>query len=175
MGKRVSDNERSRLGQRFAELRRDIARKKPFLLGLIATVLTWQAAVLPILFVLFLFLPSDSPIRYNGVEQPLGEVRLRVLGMLLVWFVFAAYVGPGLLRGRAMARNAVFGAFVLGAILQLADTVVTYDGKSGLLVAVSFVVVESLIQCAFVGWYLYLKPNVRGFFDHESGQLADAA
>jgi hypothetical protein len=77
-------------------------------------------------------------------------------------------------RGRAIARNVAFGAFVVGAILQLADTVVTYSGKSGLLVAVGLAVVGNSVQCAVVGWYLYLKRNVREFFERESGHLADA-
>ena len=83
----------------------------------------------------------------------MGEVRLKVLSMLLFWFAFAAYVGPGLWRGYPMARHVAFA---------------TYAG-----VPLVFLVFHRawseipwlIIFCAIVGGYFYAKPNVREFFD----------
>ena len=57
-------------------------------------------------------MPSSSLINYNGEDVPIGTVRLEMVAAMLVWFVFAAYVGPGLWWGRPMARHIAFGTYV---------------------------------------------------------------
>jgi hypothetical protein len=72
--------------------------------------------------------------------------------MLLVWFAFAAFVGPGLWRGNSRARDAAMILFVIALAAKL---------------FVSQIYKDLPLDLAFVGlvaWYLYLKPNVVAFF-----------
>lgn len=148
--------------------------KRPLLLGVFAAVLTLQAVFLPVLGVVTLLSASDSIVVYNGVEVPMSEVRLKLFGMLLLWFALAVYVGPGLWRGRAMAREVLFGICLVAAVAGLVMTFVTFQGRSGLVVATGYVGVSSLIGCCIVRWYLYMKPNVREFFERRSNLVANA-
>ena len=149
--------------------------RRPLLLGLFAALLTAQAAILPILAVGSLLSASDSVVAYNGVEVPAGEVRLLELGAFALWFIFAVYVGPGLWRGIAMARRVFFATSVVAAVVGVATTIVVYQGKSGLFVAAGYVGISNLVGCGVVGWYLYIKPNVRAFFERKSSRTANAA
>jgi hypothetical protein len=149
--------------------------KRPFVLGLFAGGLIAQAVLLPIVIIVVLVSPSDTPVTYNGVEVLMGDVRLKLLGILVLWSTFAAYVGPGLWRGKPMTRTVVATTFVVAAVINLAVAVVTYPGKPGLLVAVGYVIASSLIGWGIVGWYLYLKPNVREFFERKSNRFSSAA
>lgn len=134
-------------------------RKRPFVLGVFAFILTGQAIILPILLLVALLTPSDSPVNYNGVDVPMGDVRFQMLGTMLVWFVFAGYVGPGLWRGKPMARDVAFGTYVAIPLVLI----VAHEQWSE---------IPWAIFCyAIVGAYLYAKPNVRSWFDtYEPGQ-----
>ncbi len=128
-------------------------RKRPFVLGAFAFILSMQAFILPILLLVFLLTPATSPINYNGEKVPIGEVRLEMLSTMLVWLAFAAYVGPGLWKGKPMARHVAFGTYVA---LPLAMTIAFQQWSQ----------IPWLIICyAIVGGYLYAKPNVRAWFD----------
>ena len=128
-------------------------RKRPFVLGVFAFILSGQAIILPMLFLGFLLTPSTSPINYNGVDVPMGEVRSELLGTMLIWFVFAAYIGPGLWKGKPMARHIAFGSYV--SILSIM-----------IIVLRDWLVVPWAIVCVLiVGGYLYAKSNVRSFFE----------
>ena len=128
-------------------------RKRPFVLGVFAFILSWQAMILPIVFLAFLLTPSTSPINYNGVDVPMGEVRFEVLGTMLIWFVFAAYVGPGLWKGKPMARHVAFGTYVSVSLITI-------------IVSKEWSEFPWAIFCyLIVGGYLYAKPNVRSFFE----------
>lgn len=129
--------------------------KRPLVLGFFAFVLSAQAALLPILFIVFLLMPGDSVGTFYGVERPLGEVRLEMLAILAVWFAFTAYVGPGLWRGSSNARHVAFGVYVSVPLIGIVI--------HGVYSEIPFY----LICCAIVGWYLYGKSNVRDFFDAE--------
>jgi hypothetical protein len=149
--------------------------RRPFLVTLFAGALTLQAVLLPIMAVFTFVSAPDSVVMYNGVQTTMGEVRLKILGVLVVWFVFAAYFGPALWRGSAKARRAFFGTCLVAAFAGLVGTFVTYQGKSGLIGATAYVGVTNLIGCGVFWWYLYVKPNVREFFERRSGRIADAA
>ncbi|RLA46150.1 MAG: hypothetical protein DRR42_18675 [Gammaproteobacteria bacterium] len=128
-------------------------RKRPFVLAVIAVILSGQAVILPILFFIFVFSPSNSPITYNGEQVLMGQVRFEVVGTIMIWFAIAAYVGPGLWKGNPMARHVAFG---------------TYAGLPLIFIIVQQAWAEIpwlIFCCAIVGWYLYVKPNVRGFFE----------
>jgi hypothetical protein len=125
--------------------------RRPFLLGFFAAALTLQAAVLPFIALVVLFWASNSVFIYNGVASPMGEVRLKVLGTLVVWFAFAAYFGPGLWRGSATARRALFAACLAVAAAGVVATFVAYQGKSGLVVATAYVGLSNLIGCCIFG------------------------
>ena len=128
-------------------------RKRPFVLGFFALILSMQAIVLPILIVVLLLTPSTSPINYNGLEVPIGTVRLEMLAIMLVWLVFAAFLGPGLWKGKPVARHVAFGTYAgFGLIL------VTIQRTWPNLIWVAFC-------CLIVGGYLYAKRNVRSWFD----------
>jgi peptidoglycan/LPS O-acetylase OafA/YrhL len=128
-------------------------RKRPFIIGAFALILSGQALLLPIIFVVLLLMPSTSPVTYNGVGTSIGEVRLQLLSALGIWFAFAAYVGPGLWKGNPIARHVAFA---------------TYAGLPLIFFAFHQAWKEIpwlLICCAVVGGYLYVKPNVREFFE----------
>lgn len=128
-------------------------RKRPFLLGLFAFVLSGQVVVLPIVFIAFLLIPSDSPVNFNGVDVPMGEVRLEMLATMVIWFALAGFVGPGLWKGRPTARHVAFGMYAgSGLVLMLVQPT-----WSNLFCAI--------FGCLAVGGYLYAKPNVRTFFE----------
>jgi hypothetical protein len=150
-------------------------RRRPFLLGLFAGALTLQAVFLPVIALFVLFSASDSVVIYNGVESPMGEVRLKALATLVVWFAFAVYFGPGLWRGSAMARRAFLVACVVAAVVGLVGTFVAHQGKPGLVGATTYVGISNLVGCGIFYWYLYLKPNVREFFERTSTGIASAA
>ena len=151
--------------------------KRPLLLGVFAGVLSAQAALLPVVALAVLFSASDSPFIYNGAEVALGEVRLQVLGIMVLWFAFAAYVGPGLWRGRAGARNAVLAVALVATIVNLVVGAanVRYQGNAGLLLAAGYVLGSALIPAAIIVWYLCFKANVREFFAHRSRRIGAAA
>ena len=128
-------------------------RKRPFVLGVFAFILSVQAIILPILLFIVLLSPSDWPVNYNGVEVPLGDVRLTILGTMLVWFAFAAYVGPGLWKGKPMARHVAFGTYVAVPLVMIS----VYQQWSE--------IPWAIICYLIVGGYLYAKPNVRLFFE----------
>ena len=131
----------------------DRHRKRPFVLGFFSLILSLQAVVLPILLLVLLVTPASSPINYNGERVPIGTVRLEMLGIMLIWFVIAAFVGPGLWKGKPIARHVAFGAYVgFGLILMIAQP--TWS---------NFLWV--IFCCLLVGGYLYAKPNVRSFFE----------
>jgi hypothetical protein len=128
-------------------------RKRPFVLGFFALILSLQAVVLPILFFVFLVMPPTSPINYNGEDVPIGSVRLEMLATMSIWFAFAAYVGPGLWEGKPMARHVAFGTYVALPLVMI----IAYRQWSE---------IPWLIFCsAIVGGYLYAKPNVHTFFE----------
>lgn len=147
--------------------------KRPLILGVVAAVLTVQALVLPILALVVLFAAADSPATYNGVEVTLGEVRLEVLGVLMVWFAFAAYVGPGLWQGKRTVRKVLFSVFVLTAVAGLVMTVSIYRGEPGFALVLAYEGVSNVFGCGLVGWYLFKKPNVREFFERGSNGFAE--
>jgi len=128
-------------------------RKRPFVLGLFALILSMQAVVVPIFIFVFLVMPPTSPINYNGQEIPIGSIRLEVLGMMVVWFAFAAYVGPGLWRGKPMARHVAFGTYVALSLIAIS----AYRQWSEIPWLITFYLI--------VGGYLYGKLNVRTFFE----------
>ena len=150
---------------------------RPFILGLFAGVLTVQAALLPVIAVVVLFSASDSQFTYNGEEVALGEVRLRVLGMLMLWFAFAAYVGPGLWRGKVGARNVVLGVVLVATIANLVVGAIKVrsQGNVGFLLAAGYVLSSALFPAAIFVWYLCFKSNVREFFKYRSRNLSAAA
>ena len=114
--------------------------------------------LLPILFLIFLLTPSTSLINYNGVDVPMGDVRFEVLGTMLIWFVFAAYVGPGLWIGKPTARHVAFGTYVALPLVIIVALKAWSD------------IPWSIVCDLIVGGYLYAKPNVRNFFEtYESG------
>jgi hypothetical protein len=128
-------------------------RKRPFVLGFFSLILSLQAVVLPILLVALLLTPSSSPITYNGELVPIGSVRLEMLAIMMIWFAFAAFVGPGLWKGKLIARHVAFG---------------TYAGFGLILAIVQWTWSELfwvVFCCLIVGGYLYAKPNVRAFFE----------
>jgi len=128
-------------------------RKRPFVLGFVSLILRLQAMMLPILLLVLLVAPSSSPINYNGERVPIGSVRLEMLAIMLIWFVFAAYIGPGLWKGKPIARHVAFG---------------TYAGFGLFLLLVQptwFNLLWVIFCCLIVGGYLYAKPNVREFFE----------
>jgi hypothetical protein len=149
--------------------------RRPFLLGLFSGALTLQAVFLPLIVVFTLVSASDSVVVYNGVQTTMGEVRLKMVGVLVLWFVFAAYFGPALWRGSATARRALLATCLVAAVAGLVTTFLAYQGKSGLVVAAIYVGVSNLIGCAIFWWYLYMKPNVREFFERRSARVAGAA
>jgi hypothetical protein len=151
------------------------ALRRPFLLGIVAAILIIQAWFLPVFFVFILFSASDFPVVFNGVEVPIGEVRLQILVMSVLWFALAAYAGPGLRRGSAKARNVFFATFVVVEAIAVVMTLADHQGVSGLIVAAIYAGLSSVIVCVVVGWYLYMKPNVRAFFERESSGIANAA
>ena len=152
-----------------------MALARPFLLSLFAGALIVQAALLP-LFALFAVLSSsDSVVIYNGVEAAMGEVRWKILGMLVVWFALAACFGLGLWRGSAMARRAFLATCFLLAVAGLVATFLQYKGTSDIGVALAYVGLADIIGCALFWWYLYMKPNVREFFEHRTTRIASAA
>ena len=128
-------------------------RKRPFVLGMFALIFWGQAVILPILFFMFLLAPSDSPVDVNGVDVPMGEIRLEALGTMLIYFAFVAYVGPGLWKGKPMARNIAFGTYVAIPLIFIVASREWGD--------LPWAIVCYLI----VGGYLYAAPNVRRFFD----------
>ncbi len=128
-------------------------RKRPFVLGVFAFILSAQALLLPIMFLVFLLTPSTSPITYNGVEVPMGEVRLEVLGTILIWFAFAAYVGPGLWKGNPMARHVAFATYAVVPLIYITFHQAWTE------------IPWLILCCAIVGGYLYAKPNVCDFFE----------
>jgi hypothetical protein len=129
-----------------------------------AGFLTAQAVLLPVMAVVTLFVPLDQ-----------GQSKLQTVGILGVWFAFAAYFGPGLWRGSALARRAFFAMCLVAAAAGVVATFVEYQGTSGLVVATSYVGLSNLIGCGIFWWYLYMKPNVREFFEHRSTRIASAA
>ena len=130
-------------------------RKRPFVLRVFAFILCGQALLLPILFLAVLLTPATSPVNYNGVEVPIGDVRFQMLGSMLVWFAIAAYIGPGLWRGNPIARHVAFGTYVAIPLAM----VIAYRRWSE---------ISWLIFCyLIVGTYLYAKPNVRRFFQSD--------
>lgn len=159
-----------------AQRSRPVGPKRPLILALFGGVLIAQAALLPVFAMVILVSASDSPFTYNGVEVALGEVRLKVLGMLVIWFIFAAYVGPGLWRGRIGARNVVLAAALVATIANLivGATNMRYQGNAGLLLAAGYVLGSALIPSGIVVWYLCFKSNVREFFER-SRRLGAAA
>lgn len=132
-------------------------RRRPLIVGMVALIFSVQAILLPILFVAFLLLPSTATMMYNGAEVAVGEKRLEVIGAMLLTFAFVAYVGPGLWRGRPTARSVAFGVYAgLPTILLVMER--------------AWTTLPWLVACcAIVGYYLYLKPNVRDFFSDFSG------
>ncbi|MEM8815741.1 MAG: hypothetical protein AAGE85_07920, partial [Pseudomonadota bacterium] len=124
-------------------------RKRPFVLGGFALIIWGQAFVLPILFFMFLLAPSDSPVSVSGVDVPMGEIRFQALSTMLIWFVFAAYVGPGLWRGKPKARHVAFAVYVA---IPLVFIVASQEWND-----IAWMVVCDLI----VGGYLYAAPGVR--------------
>jgi hypothetical protein len=141
-------------------------------LGFFATVLTLQAVILPFIALLVLFWASDSVITYNGVASPMGEVRWKLLGILVAWFAFAAYFGPSLLRGSPIARRAFVVVCFVAAAAGPVGTFVAYRGEPGLLVAIAQVSLSNLMGCGIFWWYLYVKPNVRQFFERRPAGAA---
>lgn len=156
---------------------RPMGPKRPLILGLFAGVLTAQAALLPVFAVVVLVSASDSPFTYNGVEVALGEVRLQVLGMLVLWFAFAAYVGPGLWRGRIGARNVVLAVTLVATIANLVVGAINlrYQGHVGLPLAAGYLLSSALIPAAILVWYLCFKSNVCEFFECRSRSRGAAA
>jgi hypothetical protein len=144
-------------------------------LGFFATVLTLQAVVLPFIALVVLFWPPDSVVTYNGVVSPMGEVRWKLLGMLVAWFAFAAYFGPSLWRGSPIARRAFIVACLVAAAAGPIGTFVAYQGEPGLVVAIAQVILSNLVGCGIFWWYLYVKPNVRQFFERRPAGIAGAA
>jgi hypothetical protein len=49
------------------------------------------------------------------------------------------------------------------------------QGKSGVVVATTYVGLSNLIACCIFWWYLYIKPNVREFFERRPTEIASAA
>jgi hypothetical protein len=157
------------------QVRQSGSPRRPFFLGLFAGVLTLQAAILPVIVLIVLLTASDSVVVYNGIESPMREVRLKILGMLLGWLAFAAYFGPGLWRGSAIARRVFFALFLIASAASLGGTFVSYQGTSDLVVDTAQVGLSNVIGCAILWWYLYIKPNVREFFERKPTGIASAA
>ena len=83
----------------------------------------------------------------------MGEVRFEVLGSMLIWFAFAAYVGPGLWKGKPMARHVAFGTYVAFPLVMI-------------IALKEWSVIPGTTICyIIVGGYLYAKPNVHNFFE----------
>jgi hypothetical protein len=99
---------------------------------------------------------GDTVGTFNGVERPYHEVRVELLAFLGFWSAVCAYVGPGLWHGRSNARHAAFAIYVFVPLVML-----IIDGLLNKLPVV-------LLCWAAVGWYLYLKPNVRAFFERSN-------
>jgi len=134
-------------------------RKRPLVLGFFSLILSLQAIVLPILLLVFLVTPSSSLIDYNGEQVPIGSIRLEMLATMLIWFAFAAFVGPGLWKGKPIARHVAFGTYAgFGVFLMFMQP----TWSNFLWVVFCFLI---------VGGYLYAKRNVRVFFEsHEATQ-----
>jgi hypothetical protein len=148
---------------------------RPFLLSLVAGILIIQAWILPIFFAFTLFSAADSPVAINGVQVPIGEVRVQLLVMFVLWFALAAYAGPGLWRGNAKARSIFFAAFVVVEGAALVMTLAQHQGVEGLIAAAIYASLSNALVCIVLGWYLYMKPNVRAFFERKSSGVAGAA
>jgi hypothetical protein len=144
-------------------------------LGLVAGILIIQAWTLPIFFVFTLFSAADSPVVINGAQLPIGEVRVELLVMFVLWFALAAYAGPGLWRGNAKARNTFFAALVVIEVAAVVMTLAQHQGVEGLIVAAIYASLSNVLVCILVGWYLYMKPNVRAYFERKSSGVAGAA
>ena len=83
----------------------------------------------------------------------MGDVRLQMLGTMLIWFVFAAYLGPGLLKGKPMARHVAFGTYITIPLVLI----IAFRQWSE--------IPWAILCYLIVGTYLYAKPNVCTFFE----------
>jgi formate hydrogenlyase subunit 4 len=127
------------------------------------------------MFIIFLLLPADSPMNYNGNEVLVGDVRVKILAMAAIWFWVAAYLGPQLRKGRAKARDIAFGVFVVSAVIDVVVTAMEYRNTPGVLVTVIVMFTWNSFWCAICAWYLYRKPNVRAFFGGNSTSVVEVA
>jgi hypothetical protein len=147
----------------------------PFLVWLVAAILTAQAVLAPLMFIIFLLLPANSPVNYNGNDALVGDVRPKILTMAAIWFAVAAYLGPQLRKGRARARDIAFGVFVVSAVIGVVGTAMEYRDTPGVLVTVIVMFTWNSFWCGICAGYLYRKPNVRAFFRGNSASVIEVA
>lgn len=127
--------------------------KRPFLVSVFVLLVVFKACLLLIpIFVTILATP-ESTLQLIGDSMLIGDVRYKLLAVLIAWTVFTAYVGVGLWRGKSIARH--FFLALLLVLLLMAVVLRQRYIELPLVVAVSGLVV----------WYLYAKPNVRSFFE----------
>ena len=121
-----------------------------------AFILIGHVVMVPFFLVFALIDDPKTLVNYYGKEIPLGEVRGRVILMLLFWWGFAASVGLGAWYRKPWSRHIFFGVFGIGFILAAVELISTQS------IAALF---ANLVGVGAVAWYLYRKDNVVEYFD----------
>ncbi len=112
-----------------------------------------KACLLLIPIFVAIFATPDSTVQFIGDSMRIGDIRFRLLAVLLVWLALTIFVGVGLLRGNSIARHIflIMLAVILMALIVMRQRYVE-------LPIVFFVF-------GLATWYLYVRPNVRKFFE----------
>jgi len=127
--------------------------KKPVLVRIAALLVALKAIMLLVPIYIATFATPDSTFQLIGDSVRVGDFRLEILTGLILWLVVAVYVALGLWRGNSIARHAFF--VLLAAVLL----VVVLARQRYIELPIM------LLAYGLIAWYLYAKPNVRGFFE----------
>jgi len=116
-------------------------------------IIAVQICVLLIAIYIAIFATPESTFQITDESMVVGDVRMELFVVLVLWLAFTAYVGLGLWHGNSITRHVFVGSLV--AIL-LIETFIRRE-----FIELPLVV----LTCGIVAWYFYAKPNVKQFFE----------
>ncbi len=125
-------------------------QSRPLFITIIALIFSAHALIVPFLFLFYSISSGDTTINRSGMPVRVGDHRLQILAVLLLWEVLAISIAFGYWKGKQWSRHIIPTIHVVGLVSLVNDR----------RPEVLFI----LLYVALIFWYFYGKANVKKYF-----------